>query len=118
MHPQTSFSFQVKRLLSFFVFLLILLLRIPTQAEPLPPEKVPEPLKPWVDWVLLNHEDRACPFLYGEQERPCSWPSKLVLDLTEKGGVFRQHWSVQADTFVPLPGDEDRWPQKVKLDGR
>src|SRR5229473_1718479 len=26
---------------------------------------LPEPLRPWVDWVLHGHEDARCPFLSG-----------------------------------------------------
>ena len=32
-------------------------------AEPLEPDSVPEPLQPWIEWVLRGHEERACPFL-------------------------------------------------------
>jgi len=35
-------------------------------AGPLPPEKVPTPLKAWVDWALYGHEDASCPFLSGQ----------------------------------------------------
>ena len=33
------------------------------RAEPLPLDKVPDPLKPWVQWVLDGHEDARCPGL-------------------------------------------------------
>src|SRR6185295_4046528 len=87
-------------------------------AEPLAREQVPEPLKPWIDWVLRGHEDEACPFFEAGDRRQCVWPSRLNLDLAEKGGRFTQEWRVYRDAWVPLPGDATRWPQDVKVDGK
>jgi hypothetical protein len=77
---------------------------------------VPEPLRPWIDWVLHGHEDEQCPALGAPESRECSWPSRLVLALDERGGTFTQQWLVHHDADVPLPGDESHWPQQVRVD--
>jgi hypothetical protein len=45
-----------------------LLLALSAQAKPLTPEQVPEPLKPWINWVLQDNPERACPFLYNSYD--------------------------------------------------
>ena len=91
-------------------------------AQPLPESEVPDPLKPWVDWVLRGHERERCPFLQGAQRgsesRTCVWPSRLELELGDRSGRFTQHWLVYAEALVPLPGDAKRWPQDVRVDDR
>lgn len=101
----------MKRLLA------VLLLAVPAAAGPLDPADVPEPLKPWVKWALRGSEEAACPFLNGGDERQCAWPATLRLELHEKGGRFTQSWRAYAETWVPLPGDAERWPQDVTVDG-
>ena len=49
-----------------------------TAAGPMPRDAVPEPLAPWVDWVLHGQERAACPFLFGAfEEKRCAWPGRL-----------------------------------------
>jgi len=94
-------------------------LTAPAAAGPLAPSEVPEPLKPWVDWVLRGHEAERCPFLNGVREsRTCSWPARLELELGDRSGSFTQHWLVYDETLVPLPGDAKRWPQDVRANDR
>jgi len=101
------------------VSLLLLLAGQALSADPLPRERVPEPLKPWTDWVLRGQEGALCPYFLGSDDgTECSWPGRLTLSLGEKGGTFAQTWSVQAAEFVPLPGDGRRWPLDVTLDGK
>ncbi len=38
-------------------------------AEPLSRDEVPEPLAPWVDWVLRDAGSAVCPFVHGMPER-------------------------------------------------
>lgn len=91
----------------------------PLQAAPLAPGVIPEPLKPWADWVLLDHPDRLCPFLYNNaQNRQCAWPGKLELTLDNTRGEFSQRWQIYADSQISLPGDAAHWPQQVSVDGR
>jgi hypothetical protein len=87
-------------------------------AAPLARDKVPEPLKPWTDWVLRGKEDQLCPFLDGQADaRHCAWPSRLQLTLDARGGRFAQEWLLERELWVPLPGEEKRWPQEVRVDG-
>ena len=89
---------------------LALLATCPAQAAPLARSEVPEPLRPWIDWVLRGHETDRCPFLDAPSTRECAWPSRLVLSLDEHGGKFTQQWLVHHESDVPLPGDDAHWP--------
>lgn len=79
---------------------------------------IPEPLRPWLDWVLQGEDQRRCPLLYSETTgRRCAWPSALRLELGTQGGRFEQVWHVDAESWLALPGDHRHWPQGVTLDG-
>jgi hypothetical protein len=87
-------------------------------AQPLSRDAVPEPLAPWVDWVLRGAEEQQCPFAHGDPERrQCAWPARLSLDLGAGGGRFRQEWRSEHATWVPLPGGADSWPVDVRSSG-
>lgn len=101
-------------MLRIFPLLLFFLLLSPAHANPLPPDQVPDPLKPWVGWVLDGHKDRNCPYLYNAEQRQCAWPGSLELQLTDTGGTFTQHWQVYGETAVRLPGNAQYWPQQVR----
>ncbi len=79
------------------------------------PQAVPEPLAPWVPWVLDRHPDLACPRLDGDAV--CVWPGRLSFDLDEEGGTFRLEVTADAPAVVELPGDAAHWPVEVTLDG-
>lgn len=82
---------------------------------------IPEPLRPFVGWVLHDKAEALCPFLHGEGEaegRHCLWPAELDLSLSDKGGRFSQRWRVYKKAWVPLPGDSKVWPQSVLVDGK
>ena len=90
----------------------------PANAAPLTIEEVPEPLRPWVDWVLHDLPQARCPYLQGSSEaRRCQWPSNLSFVIADKRGSFEQRWQVHERGWVPLPGDAERWPQEVTVDG-
>ncbi|MGH8553366.1 MAG: hypothetical protein ACRERS_08725, partial [Methylococcales bacterium] len=92
------------------------LLALSSQARTLRVEEVPEPLKPWVDWVLLDNSEYPCPFLYNSFElKRCAWPSRLTLNLNEESGEFSFDWKVFAESWVPLPGDLKQWPLDVRI---
>jgi hypothetical protein len=87
----------------------------PASAAPLPRERVPATLEPWVDWVLHDQTERLCPGRFdGAGERRCAWPTRLELDLKADGAVFTQHWQVLQESWVALPGEPGRWPQDVR----
>ena len=67
-------------------------------AAPLPPQDVPEPLRPWVKWALHDYKEKDCPFLYsGVGQAACVWPAHLELTLDARGGTFSQQWLVFAE---------------------
>jgi hypothetical protein len=84
---------------------------------------VPDPLKPWQDWVLRGEEFRACPFLAARvpgvrDSHRCAWPGALSLELHSTGGSFRQSWQVYSESWIVLPGSLEHWPRDVQIDGR
>ncbi len=87
------------------------------RAERMGREQVPEPLRPWIDWVLHGRDELRCPFLHGGATRQCTWPARLVLELDDRGGRFTQEWLVERTAWVPLPGDGERWPLDVRVNG-
>jgi hypothetical protein len=87
-------------------------------AAPLTREEVPGPLASWISWALRGHEQAFCSFLHAQERRDCAWPATLRLALTETGGSFTQDWTVQAPSWIPLPGGPERWPQDVLLNGK
>lgn len=88
-------------------------------AKPLTPENVPEPLKPWIDWVLQDNPERTCPFIYNSYEQKrCSWPTGLSLDLSPKIGTFSISWTIYQESWVSLPGDRKHWPLGVTIDDK
>ncbi len=99
--------------------LLAVWLSVPASAAgPLLRNDVPSPLKPWTDWALWNTEASLCPFFQGNGDnRRCAWPTKLALALDDRGGQFTQSWRIHVKGWVPLPGNDKRWPQAVRVDG-
>ncbi len=93
---------------------LALLLSLASPLAAAPP--VPEPLKPWVPWVLAKHPDLACPLLDGK--RLCAWPGRLTLNLDDRGGSFTLEVEADRELDLALPGDAVHWPEEVKVDGR
>ena len=88
-------------------------------ATPLTKDNVPEPLKPWVNWVLQDKDKAQCPFFYNNfQQKHCSWPGKLVLELKSKQAKFSSHWKVQKESWIPLPGNQYYWPQNVMVNNK
>lgn len=98
-------------------FLTFLFLLTSTPIQAMPPQQVPEPLKPWVDWVLGEDTDLKCPFVYQDfQQKHCSWPGALKLALNHSGGRFNGEWTLYREDWIVLPGDQQNWPQQVTVD--
>ncbi|MDI1291590.1 MAG: hypothetical protein PSV18_02450 [Methylobacter sp.] len=102
-----------------WLFLSVALFTSATQAKPLTPEQVPEPLKPWIAWVLQDSPEPVCPFIYNSYEQKrCSWPTQTQLNLTAEKGVFSMSWTVYQDSWISLPGDKTHWPLNVTVDNK
>ncbi len=92
-------------------------------AQPMKPEEVPAPLKPWIPWALHGTAESPCPLMAGKpDERACAWPGLLELDMHATGGKFRQAIRVYGPPAAPLwvavPGGAGRWPQNVTSNGK
>jgi hypothetical protein len=89
------------------------------QAKPLSPGQVPEPLKPWIDWVLQDQPERSCPFIFNDfLQKRCAWPGRLTLDFKASQGAFSISWQVYQESWISLPGDQKHWPQHVMVNGK
>ena len=101
---------------SLLCVLLCLLFSTQASAAPLAVKDVPEPLKPWVPWVLHGQEEKQCPFFNNKADQyRCTWPSELDLVLKDTGGSFSQQWRVMVEGWVSIPGGQSQWPQNVKV---
>jgi hypothetical protein len=83
-------------------------------------QSVPPALRPWIPWVLATDEAKAaqCPVPHGQEGPECAWPSRLSLSLHAQGGTFTQTWRLFRDAAVALPGDRERWPSQVLVNGK
>ncbi len=81
--------------------------------------ETPDDLRAWEPWLLENHPQRDCPFLFSDaSQRVCAWPSRLQLKIDDQGVSFRQSWQVYAENWIPLPGNRDHWPQFNSADSK
>jgi hypothetical protein len=89
-----------------------------TLAAPSGDPRIPEPLRAWEGWALWGQDHRDCPTPYNKSDKPlCLWPSRLALDVTAAGARFDFSVAVFSESWVPLPGSGDQWPQAVKSGG-
>lgn len=104
---------------SSFLFCLLAALALPLAAQTTAPQAVPAPpeLKAWRDWVLYEHGNLNCPAA-GEKSAVCAWPGRLQLTLDGNGGRFEQTWTLYRDMMIPLPGNDQIWPQNVRNQGK
>ncbi|NOV31590.1 hypothetical protein [Methylomonas sp. ZR1] len=101
--------------LAFMLWLLLGLAPLQT-AIALDMQDVPEPLKPWVNWVLADETQYRCPFIFDDfQQKHCAWPGALHLNLQAKHGSFVAEWTVYRQDWISLPGDTQHWPQAVTV---
>jgi hypothetical protein len=89
-------------------------------AQPLDPKDVPDPLKPWTQWVLRGHEGGLCPALARAEtlSSECLWPASLELQVSPQGATFRLKARRYTPGFVTLPGSDRLWPVGVHLGGK
>lgn len=98
--------------------LFVLLLPLSTIAQ----EATPPALQEWRGWVLKGEAFRACTLLAGGQGRVqddylCVWPGTLTIAADADGARIAQRWQLEAEGWVPLPGDAEHWPQRVTVGG-
>ncbi|MCF6253039.1 MAG: hypothetical protein L3J75_17500 [Methylococcaceae bacterium] len=106
-------------MLRYFFFLLLYILSTVVSATPLTEDNVPDLLKPWVNWVLQDEKKFQCPFLYNNfQQKRCSWPGNLSLELNPKQAQFISHWQVYKEDWIFLPGNKKNWPQNVTVNNK
>ncbi len=91
----------------------------PARAAP----EVPAALESWRPWVLDEQAFRACPLIAGRAganpgDYLCAWPGPLQIDAAADAAELVQRWRVEAESWVPLVGDVQHWPESVTLDGR
>lgn len=108
----------MKIILSFLT-LLLALSGTPVLSQALMPEQVPEPLKPWINWVLQGDAQHGCAFIYNQfEQKQCSWPGQLSLSLNNTQGSFTGYWQVDQESWLFLPGDDQYWPQQVTINNQ
>lgn len=79
---------------------------------------VPEPLRPWQDWVLHGVKGRLNPPLFHDgSQRPGQWVSRLEVEANANGGRFRALVMVFEEEWVQIPGSVEAWPQEVRANG-
>src|SRR5690606_16187750 len=72
---------------------------------------IPEPLAPWVQWVVEGRPEAGCTHRHdGAGAAGCAWPGRLELALDAAGGTFIQEWTVEAPSWISLPGSTEHWP--------
>ncbi|RUM40245.1 MAG: hypothetical protein DSY70_04120 [Desulfobulbus sp.] len=77
-------------------------------------DSIPPDLKPWIGWVLHDKEEQRCTLEVATgNNRFCSWPSTLELEVTNTGAQFTQQWQIETRTLVSLPGNAPYWPEQV-----
>jgi len=97
------------------VLCLTLFINIYSVAAQATIEVIPEELKPWMAWVLKDHEQKLCPSAWNQADNHfCKWPAYLDLDIQETQGNFTQTGSVFKKGWVYLAGDVNNWPREVK----
>jgi hypothetical protein len=92
------------------------LLALPVQADPPPPERIPDVLEPWIPWVLEDLGEDACPQV--DETRTCEWPSALDLVVNDAGGTFTLRITTDRRFSPNLPGSIEHWPEDVRVDGK
>jgi len=91
----------------------------PLWAKALTPKQIPEPLKPWVDWVLQDVPDLHCPFFFNNpNQKQCSWPTQTALELVNQSGRFVAKWKIYQENWLTLPGDQKHWPLNVTVNNQ
>lgn len=85
-------------------------------AAPAAPAVPPE-LEPWVEWVKgIELPPGECREV--EDTMICVWPTRLSVSVGASGGSFELDVTAHDAQSVLLPGDDSRWPQDIRVDGK
>jgi len=99
-------------------FLLLLAACGAALAAPAENSRIPEPLRAWEGWAIWGQDFRNCPRPYNAADKPlCIWPARMAIDAGGSGARFDYSVEVFSESWVPLPGGGDQWPQNVKVGG-
>ena len=102
-----------------FLLFLLALLSLGTSATAQEPRSIPPALREWESWATWNDPHRFCPTPYSDTKtHRCFWPSRLDLQVTNSGGSFSLSVMAFHETWIPLPGSSEVWPQDVQAGGR
>ena len=117
-YKQTLMQTKILNSFNWLIFACLLIVNV-AHAGPLSLQQVPDPLKPWVEWVSHGNEDKRCPFLYTDfNQHHCAWPQELTMALHATGGEFSQSWHVYEKSWLTLPGEERYWPVEVNINNK
>jgi len=99
-------------------FLMLALASLASAAPPLP-----RALEDWRAWVLDREDYRQCPFAGNRNPADssdfvCAWPGRLEISVSPTGGSFSQRWLVLTESWIAFPGNRERWPRNLMLNGR
>jgi len=109
--------FQPLKLISFAAVGFSLLISI-AAAQVNEPE-IPPALRPWKGWVTWNEKGRECPRPYNAADAPiCFWPSRLNLFVDQAKATWTLSVEAFEETWIPLPGSGEMWPQDVRAGGK
>jgi len=98
-------------LLPLLILIIIIFSPAHALAKGIADQDIPETLKPWVGWVLHGQEEKRCPSQYDNTDSyRCSWPSRLQVEVDNRGGSFSQKWQLYKDDWVYLPGRRSSGP--------
>lgn len=75
---------------------------------------IPEPLKPWIPWVLRG--EASCAARVGADGFVCAWLARLDVRVAKDGVQFVEEVTLDDDAWVPLPGGDGAWPTSVEAD--
>lgn len=98
------------------VFLLFLCFLCPAASPAVDiRDDIPEALQPWIPWVLHGQDERTCTLQTDANETVfCTWPSRLQLQVADRGAEFSQEWEIESRSLVVLPGQKGVWPETVR----
>lgn len=86
------------------------------------PASIPEPLRPWQDWVLQGEEFRQCPFFMGSaaadaSDFACAIPGATRIEIANGRASVSAEVKVYAAGDLDLPYADKAWPEDVSVDG-